>query len=73
MKKEIELKYFLIAIALLMLLEGILVCTFLKKNKAINTSMCASAVCNEDNSLCYVYDLDKEGHTIIKWKGSCQK
>ncbi len=72
MKKEVKLNYFIIVIILLMTLEGILTGIFLKRNK-VDTSMCAKAVCNEDNSLCYVYDLDETGHTIIKWKGSCQK
>lgn len=73
MKKDIEIKHFIMIMIALMVVEGVLVCAFLGKNKRTDNSMCANAVCNGDNSLCYVYDLDESGKTIVKWKGSCQK
>lgn len=32
---------------------------------------CKKAVCNEDNTICYNYTVDKTGKTIKTWEGSC--
>ena len=68
MKKEISLKVFLIVMVFLVVLEIALLFAFRPKN----SDYCQEAVCNEDESICYAYDLDDEGNTVIVWRGSCQ-
>lgn len=68
MQKDIKVKTFLLIIGILAILEAVLIFTFLGKN-----NLCKKAICNEDNSMCYVYELDNSGKTTIKWRGSCQK
>lgn len=73
MKKEIKLKTFIIVIAILVILE-VLLLIFLKPKDVNDYSekYCKEAICNSDNSMCYAYDLDNNGNTIVVWRGSCQ-
>ena len=70
MKKEINLRTFIIIMFGLVILEIILLIIF--KPSYTNSMYCKEAICNEDASLCYAYDLDSNGNTIVVWRGSCQ-
>lgn len=74
MKREVRIRTFIIAMIILAVAEIILLFVFSPKNKNENYSSeyCKEAVCNEDASLCYAYDLDSEGNTVVVWRGSCQ-
>ena len=74
MKKEISLKMFFIVMVILVVLEIILLILFRPNNNLdnYNSEYCREAVCNEDASLCYAYDVDENGDTIVVWRGSCQ-
>lgn len=74
MKREVRIRTFIIAMIILVVAEIILLFVFSLKNKNENYSSeyCKEAVCNEDASLCYAYDLDSEGNTVVVWRGSCQ-
>lgn len=56
-------------------LEIILLFIFSPKmqNNRYSEEYCKEAVCNEDASICYNYDVDQDGNTIVVWRGSCQK
>ena len=74
MTREIKLQTFLIVMVILIALEIFLLVMFRPKQVSENYSpiYCQEAVCNEDASICYAYDLDSEGKTIVVWRGSCQ-
>ncbi len=74
MAKEIKLQTFLIVMALLIALEIFLLVMFrpTQVNENYSATYCREAVCNEDASMCYAYDLDENGNTIVVWRGSCQ-
>lgn len=74
MKREVRIRTFIIAMIILVVAEIILLFVFSLKNKNENYSSeyCKEAVCNEDASLCYAYDLDSDGNTVVVWRGSCQ-
>lgn len=72
MNKEIKLKNFLIVLMILVVMEiGILfwLIPFLNNKEA--SKYCQNAICNDDNSMCRVYDIDADGKTQIIWRGSC--
>lgn len=71
MNKEINLKKFLIVLSILVLIEIILLWIFNKDNNDEASEHCKLAVCNESKTICYNYDLDSDGKTIVTWKGSC--
>lgn len=75
MTRDIKLKTFIIVMAVLVVLEIILLFVFSPKNQnnRYSTEYCQEAVCNEDASICYHYDVDQYGNTIVVWRGSCQK
>ena len=73
MKREVKLKNFMIIMIVLVTLEIFLLIIFGRENELIyNSEYCQNAVCNEDESLCYAYELDSEGNTVVVWRGSCQ-
>lgn len=73
MTKEIKLKSFVMVMAVLVILEILLLIIFKLSDDDENRRYCEEAVCNEDASLCYTYDLDENGDTVVVWRGSCQK
>lgn len=75
MTRDIKLKTFIIVMAVLVILEIILLFVFSPKmqNNSYSAEYCQEAVCNEDASMCYAYDVDENGNTIVVWRGSCQK
>ncbi len=74
MKKEIKIQTFMIVMVILVILEIVLLVVFKPNKVADNYSSlyCQEAVCNEDASICYAYDLDQNGDTVVVWRGSCQ-
>lgn len=73
MNREIKLKtFFIIAIGLVILEIFLLIILSPKKINNYSEEYCKEAICNSDNSMCYAYDLDDDGNTIVVWKGSCQ-
>lgn len=74
MNKEVSLKTFSIVMLILVVIEIILLVIFRPDDglNSYDSKYCSEAVCNEDASLCYVYDLDSEGNTVVVWRGSCQ-
>lgn len=74
MKKKIKIQTFIIVMAILVVIEIALLIFFKPNNENNNYSSeyCREAVCNEDESLCYAYDLDENGDTVVVWRGSCQ-
>ncbi len=74
MKKEISLKTFLIVMGVLVVLEVIVLILFKTNNNMDNYSYeyCREAICNEDESMCYAYDIDENGDTVVIWRGACQ-
>ena len=73
MQKGISLKVFLMVISVLALLEIVILIILRPQNSLYNGEYCQEAICNEDASICYQYDLDENGETKIIWRGSCQK
>mgnify|MGYP001623688939 CR=1 FL=1 len=75
MNKEVSLKSFVIVMTVLVIIEIILLFVFSPRGNLDNYSSeyCSEAVCNEDLSLCYAYDLDEAGNTVVVWRGSCQE
>lgn len=75
MNMEISVKKFGIVMFVLVLLEVFLLFVLAPEKEALeyDADYCREAVCNSDDSLCYVYDLDQNGETIIVWKGTCKK
>ncbi|CDF11629.1 unknown [Mycoplasma sp. CAG:776] len=75
MNMEISVKKFGIVMVVLVLLELFLLFIFAPEKETLeyDATYCEEAVCNLDESLCYVYDLDQNGETIIVWKGTCKK
>ncbi len=76
LNKEISLKKFLIILGILVFalcfIYLILIPSIRHHNlKEGREKYCLSSICNEDKSICYAYDLDSNGKTIIKWRGSC--
>ncbi len=71
MNRKISLKKFLIVLSVLVLLEVIFMFCFKNKNNKEIDEHCKLAVCNESKTICYSYDIDDEGKTIVTWKGSC--
>lgn len=57
-----------------LLISAIIILIFiLFTNKENNLKAhCQKAICNEDASICYNYELDKDGKTIKTWEGNCQ-
>ena len=72
MKKEISLKTFFIVMVVLVVLEIILLILLKPNINNYNSEYCREAVSKEDASLCYAYDVDENGDTIVVWRGSCQ-
>lgn len=74
MKKEISFQTFIIVMFILVILEIALLILFKLNNNMnnYNSEYCSEAVCNEDASLCYAYDVDENGNTVVVWRGSCQ-
>ena len=70
MNREIKLRTFVIAMIIFVGFEVLLFFAF--RPVTDENSYCQEAVCNEDASLCYAYDLDEEGNTVVVWRGSCQ-
>ena len=68
MNMEISVKKFGIVMVVLVLLELFLLFIFAPEKETLE-----EAVCNSDESFCYVYVLDQNGETIIVWKGTCKK
>lgn len=75
MTREVKLKTFIMVMAVLVVLEIILLFVFSpkSKNNRYSAEYCQEAVCNEDESMCYAYDVDQDGNTMVVWRGSCQK
>ena len=75
MTRDIKLKTFIMVMVVLGVLEIILLFIFSPKmqNNRDSEEYCKEAVCNEDASICYHYDVDQDGNTIVVWRGSCQK
>lgn len=78
MNREISLKKFLIILIILIVIEVFVICTInIKRNKNVEETEynkhCELAVCNESKTICFNYDLDSNGNTIVTWKGSCAK
>jgi len=78
MNKNISLKKFLIILSLLLIIEIGLLYFFKANNKAKISAKeyqehCGLAVCNESKTICFNYDVDSEGKTVVTWKGSCAK
>lgn len=73
MQKEISLKIFGIIMLVLVVIEMVLLIIFSPNHhENYSNEYCREAVCNEDASICYAYDLDQEGNTVVVWRGSCQ-
>lgn len=74
MNREVSLKTFSIVMIILVVLEIVLLIIFRPDDglDSYNSEYCSKAVCNEDASLCYAYDLDSEGNTVVVWRGTCQ-
>lgn len=75
MNKEISLKKFLIVLSSLLIIE-IAIFSYIKFKSARSAASerdkhCALAVCNESKTMCYNYDIDNDGKTVITWRGSC--
>lgn len=51
----------------------VLVTLIVMVNKNNTKAHCKKAVCNEDNTICYNYKVDKNGKTVKTWQGSCAK
>lgn len=78
MEKEISLKKYIIFMIVLGFIEAFIMCYIvpraqLKKRAEETREHCKLAVCNEDATICYNYDMDKDGNTIVTWRGSCKK
>ncbi len=69
MNKEIELKWFLVVVVILMAIEAFLIINLAPKKEI--PEECKKSVCNADKTLCYKYELDAEGNTKITWRGNC--
>ncbi len=73
MNKEIKQKTFIVIMIILVFIEILLLIILKPKNKLeYSAHYCKLAICNSDNSICYAYDLDENGNTIVVWKGNCQ-
>lgn len=76
MNKEISLKSFIIVMSILVIIL-VLVMTLLvpKINHAAEEKKlkkeCATAICNDNNTICYNYALNEKDNTIITWRGNC--
>lgn len=75
MNREISLKWFIIIISILVVIEIVVLFLIAKSDDlpGYSSTYCPVSICNEDASLCYAYDLDREGNTIVVWRGSCQR
>ena len=74
MNREISLKWFLIVLGVLVVIEVVVLFLLAKSDDlpGYSSEYFPEAICNVDASLCYAYDLDSEGNTIIVWRGSCR-
>lgn len=72
MNKEISIKKFGIILSCLVALELSIFLIIFNHNYQILKSHCQVAVCNDDATICYNFDLDGDD-TIVTWKGSCTK
>ena len=75
MSKEISLKKFLIVLSLLVLLELLIflgIIPLIKNRQELKNiqKYCLTAVCSEDNEICYSYAL-KNNKTVVTWRGDC--
>lgn len=50
---------------------ALLIALVLMVNKNNLDAHCKKAICNESGTICYNYELDKDGNTKKTWKGSC--
>ncbi len=72
MKKEKkDKKPLILGIILIVLVLGILLFVYFTHEDISLKARCRKAVCNENYTICYDYYLDKEGNTIITWRGNC--
>lgn len=51
---------------------GILAFILFTKDNNNLEKYCVKAVCNDDKSMCFVYDTENDNTNII-WKGDCSK
>lgn len=71
MNKEISLKKYIFVLTILVILELAIMFGISYNKKEETKEYCKNAVCNKDATLCYVYELDDKGNTIITWRGDC--
>ena len=72
MNKEIKVSTFLIILGSLVFIELlILVVIIPAHNHKILRGYCKTAICNNDASICFNYDLDGDT-TIVTWQRNCQ-
>lgn len=50
---------------------GILIFILITKDKTNLKAHCASAICNEANTICFNYKMNEDNTTEIIWKGDC--
>lgn len=75
MAREVSLKWFLIILGTLVVIEVIVLFLLAKSEElpGYSSEYCPQALCNEDLSLCYAYELDEDDVTHVVWRGSCQQ
>lgn len=75
MNREISIRKFGIFMILLVGLEIVLLWFLMPKKEELeyDENYCQEAVCNSDSSLCYAYDEDQNGETIVVWRGTCKR
>lgn len=78
MEREIDFKKFLILMVVLGFVEAFIMCYIYPRVKANRIAKemqehCKLAVCNETSTICYNYDINSNGKTIVTWRGSCKK
>ena len=72
MNKEINIKTFLIVLTGLVIIELVVLLLFVPMKKHADVKKhCRVAICNDNRSMCFNYDLDGD-NTIITWQGDCR-
>ena len=76
MQKEIKLKTFFIVLLLLIILEVLLFLLVIPAIKRYNEKKgeekyCGVAICTEDRTSCYAFELNEKGDTKVIWRGHC--
>ncbi len=76
MSKEVSVRSFAIVMIVLIIIL-VLIMTLIvpkinhaKAEKKLKKE-CATAICNEDNTICYNYALNEKDNTVVTWKGNC--